>query len=139
MSKSLQPMDCSSPWNSLSVEFSRQEYWSGLLCPPGDLPDPGMEPVSPALVGGFFTTESPEPLIPTQPVRPWSLSSPTSLLQAVWESVSEGTVRVWLVRAGVLRLGNHLPGHVSWQRLRNPTAPFGGLNSHQSASFSLIF
>ena len=39
--------------------FSRQEYWSGLLCPPpGDLPDPGIEPmspVSPALAGGFFT------------------------------------------------------------------------------------
>ena len=32
------------------MEFSRQEYWSGLLCPPpGDLPDPGIEPVSPAL------------------------------------------------------------------------------------------
>ena len=28
--------------------FSRQEYWSGLPCPPpGDLPDPGIEPVSP--------------------------------------------------------------------------------------------
>ena len=43
----------------LSVEFSRQEYWSGLLCPPpGDLPDPGIEPtslMSPALAGGFFT------------------------------------------------------------------------------------
>ena len=39
--------------------FSRQEYWSGLPCPPpGDLPDPGIEPVSllsPALAGGFFT------------------------------------------------------------------------------------
>ena len=33
----------------LSMGFSRQEYWSGLLCPPpGDLPDPGIEPVSPA-------------------------------------------------------------------------------------------
>ena len=42
----------------LSMEFSRQEYWSGLLCtPPGDLPDPGIEPTSlrsPALAGGFF-------------------------------------------------------------------------------------
>ena len=41
--------------------FSRQEYWNGLSCPPpGDLPDPGMEPPSPAspsLAGGFFTTE----------------------------------------------------------------------------------
>ena len=33
----------------LSMEFSRQEYWSGLPCPPpGDLPNPGIEPVSPA-------------------------------------------------------------------------------------------
>ena len=32
---------------SLSLEFSRQEYWSGLPCPPQeDLPDPGMEPRS---------------------------------------------------------------------------------------------
>ena len=34
----------------LSMEFPRQEYWSGLSCPsPGDLPDPGIEPKSPAL------------------------------------------------------------------------------------------
>ena len=43
----------------LSMEFSRQKYWSGLLCPPpGDLPDPEIEPVSltsPALAGRFFT------------------------------------------------------------------------------------
>ena len=40
--------------------FSRQEYWSGLPFPSlGDLPDPGIEPVSPALAGGFFTTEPP--------------------------------------------------------------------------------
>ena len=39
--------------------FPRQEYWSGLpFSSPGDLPDPGMEPVSPASAGGFFTTES---------------------------------------------------------------------------------
>ena len=38
--------------------FSRQEYWSGLpFPPPGDPPDPGIKPVSPALAGGFFTTE----------------------------------------------------------------------------------
>ena len=45
----------------LSMEFSRQEYWSGLPFPPsGDLPHPGLEletPVSPAIVGRFFTTE----------------------------------------------------------------------------------
>ena len=45
---------------SLSVEFSRQEYWSGLPCPtPGNLPDPRIEPrsfKSPALAGVFCTT-----------------------------------------------------------------------------------
>ena len=40
--------------------FPRQEYWSGQPFPsPGDLPDPGIEPVSPALAGRFFTAESP--------------------------------------------------------------------------------
>ena len=47
----------------LSMGFSRQEYSSGLpFPPPGDLPNPGMEPrslVSPAWARGFFTTESP--------------------------------------------------------------------------------
>ena len=39
-----------------STEFSRQEYWSGLLFPsPGDLPDPGNKRASPALAGRFFT------------------------------------------------------------------------------------
>ena len=39
-----------------SMGFSRQEYWSGLpFPPPGDLPNPGIEPVSSALAGGFFT------------------------------------------------------------------------------------
>ena len=48
---------CQAP---LFMGFPRQEYWSGLpFPPPGDLPDPGIELVSPALAGGFFTTEPP--------------------------------------------------------------------------------
>ena len=47
----------------LPMEFFRQEYWSGFLfSTPGDLPDPGIEPVSltfPALAGRFFTTVPP--------------------------------------------------------------------------------
>ena len=44
------------PQARLSMGFSRQEYWSGLLFPsPGDLPDPRIEPASLALAGGFFT------------------------------------------------------------------------------------
>ena len=42
----------------VSVEFSRQGYHSGLPFPsPGDLPDPGIECMSPALAGGFFTAD----------------------------------------------------------------------------------
>jgi len=41
--------------------FSRQEYYSGLpFSSPWDLPDPGIENSSPALAGGFLTTEPPE-------------------------------------------------------------------------------
>ena len=49
------------PQAPLSVAFPRRGYWSGLPFPStgGDLPDPGIEPVSPALAGGFFTAESP--------------------------------------------------------------------------------
>ena len=56
------PMDCSPP-GSPSMEFSRQEHWSGLpFPPPGDLLDPRMEPASlasPTLASRFFTTASP--------------------------------------------------------------------------------
>ena len=50
----------SSPPVPLSIEFSRQEYWSGLpYLPPGDVPDPRTESISftsPALAGRFFNT-----------------------------------------------------------------------------------
>jgi len=51
------------PWTvaqqaPLSAGFPRQEYWSGLPFPsPADLPDLGIKPSSPAMAGGFFTTE----------------------------------------------------------------------------------
>ena len=47
--------------------FARQEDWSGLLFPsPGDLANPGIQPVSPALADGFFTTDPPgKPLQPS--------------------------------------------------------------------------
>ena len=53
------------PWTvtyetSPSMGFSRQEYWSGLPFPsPGDLPDPGIKPGSPALEAGTLTSEPP--------------------------------------------------------------------------------
>ena len=61
-----------------SMGFSRQEYWSGLPCPPpGDPPDPGIEPTSlifPALTGGFFTTS------------------------ATWEAPYIGTAKLYFIR-----------------------------------------
>ena len=43
-----------------SMGFPRQEYWSGLpYSSPETLPDPGIEPMSPALAGGLLTSESP--------------------------------------------------------------------------------
>ena len=60
--------DYVTPWTvahqaPLSMGFHRQEYWSGLsFPPPGDLPSPGTEPVSPvslALAGRFFTVTQP--------------------------------------------------------------------------------
>ena len=54
---------CKAP---LSMGFSKQEYWSGLpLPPPGDLPDPGIKPMSPTLAGIFFTAE-----LPGKPAHP---------------------------------------------------------------------
>ena len=59
--------DYVTPWTvacqaPLFMGFSKQEYWNGLLCPPpGDLPNPGMEPVSHmslALAGRFFITNA---------------------------------------------------------------------------------
>ena len=53
------------PWtvahqDPLSMGFSRQVYWSGLLFPsPGDLPDPGIEPRSPTLQANTLTSEPP--------------------------------------------------------------------------------
>ena len=53
------------PWTvarqaPLSMEFSGQDHWSGLPFPtPGDLPNPEIEPMSPALAGRLFTTVLP--------------------------------------------------------------------------------
>ena len=57
--------DSVTPWTEahqapLSMGFPRQEYWSGVPFPsPGDLPDPGIKPLSHALAGGFFSTKPP--------------------------------------------------------------------------------
>ena len=52
-----------------SIEFSRQEYWTGLPLPsPGDLPDPGMKPGSPALQADILPSEPPGKPLHTIPL-----------------------------------------------------------------------
>ena len=69
------------PWTaghqaSLPIGFPSLEYWNGLPCrPPGDLPDPGIEPVSlslPALAGGFLTTSATWPQWSKLALLSWS-------------------------------------------------------------------
>jgi len=56
MPNSYNPVD----WVPLSIGFPRQEYWSGLPFPsPGDLPNPGIKPRSPALQAVFLLAEAP--------------------------------------------------------------------------------
>ena len=72
---------CATPWTvacqaPLSMGFSRQESWSGLPFPsPGDLPDPGIEPGSPALQAGSLLSEP-----PTKPVFQGRHHFPKTLL-----------------------------------------------------------
>ena len=55
----------------LSMKFSRQEFWSGLSCPsPGDRPNPGTEPVSPALQTDSLPSEP-----PGKPILYWGVAN----------------------------------------------------------------
>ena len=64
LSRSVMP-DVATPWTvahqaPLSKGFPRQDYWSGLpFPPPGDISDPGISSLSPALAGRFVTTQPP--------------------------------------------------------------------------------
>ena len=73
VSDSLQPhIACQAP---LSMEFSRQEYWSGLpFPPPGDLTDPGIEPRSPALQSDILPSEPPGKLVlSNKQIQGWNI------------------------------------------------------------------
>ena len=73
MKVKVKPLSCIrlfvTPWTVAyevppSVKFSRQEYWSGLPFPsPGDFPDPGIEPGSPALQADALPSEPPGKII----------------------------------------------------------------------------
>ena len=75
------PLLCPSP---PAFNLFQQKYWGRLLClPPGDLPDPGIEPISlmsPALAGGFFTTSTTWEL----PGKPWNPVGTQNYLLSIW-------------------------------------------------------
>ena len=76
-------------WAPLSMGFPRQEYWSGLPFPPsGDLPDPGIKHMFPALVDRFFIIEPPvKPLVQSR--------SPQMLVPFGGKSEIEIVLREW--------------------------------------------
>ena len=86
-----------------SMKFSRQEYWSGLPFPsPGDLPDPGIEPGSPALQADALPSEPPEMR------RSWTnaqVRPPKALLRASWALEERIT---WLEEDAALGSLGHL-------------------------------
>ena len=66
-------------WTVSPMGFSRQEYWSGLPFPsPGDLPDPGIKPRSPALQADTLTSEPPGKAIISLYSLCFSQASPSS-------------------------------------------------------------
>ena len=87
------------PQAPLSMGFSRQEYWSGLLCPfPEDLPDPEIEPMaftSPALASGFFTT------------------SATWEAPVVMKGIQIKTTRCHFISTKMARIKNQITGEIS--------------------------
>ena len=80
--------------------FSKQEYWSGLPCPPpGDLPYPGIEPVSPVSAGKFITTEAGS--LQSRCQQSWFL------LRAVREGCVPG-LSPWVVGGCFLHISLHM-------------------------------
>ena len=79
------------------MEFSQQEYWSRLPFPsPGDLPGAEIEPMSPALIGRFFTTETPGKAIclPVQEMQVQSLGGEDPLEE---EMAPHSSILAWRI------------------------------------------
>ena len=127
------------PWTvarqaPLSTGFPRQEYWSGLPCPPpGDLPDPGIEPASPAAAGGFFTRAACGN--PTASVHSANTFLPRTFISYPWKHVELNTCSClcgppWRLSWERICLQCRRPGFkawvgkIPWRRERLPTAAF---------------
>ena len=132
------PTDCVARQASLSMGFSRQEYWSGLPFPyPGDLPDPGIEPMSlssPAVAGRFFTAGPSHLNCPSWPDYPGASSK-----QMLWR----GTEQAWCGMLSVRR-SSRGPWTFAFLNLRLWPLPLGIVPSRSlfpvpSIPFSFCF
>ena len=86
MPHSLRPVACSPPGSSV-VGFSRQEYRSGLPCPPlGDLPDPGIEPSSPALQADSLPCEPKKSILERKMLMKYCFRG-SKLQNSIWSMV----------------------------------------------------
>ena len=107
----------------LSMGFSQQEYWSVMpFPPPGDLPDPGIEPASltsPALAGGLFTTSATWDAL-NEPT--WSNSSLSELPLQVSKSFSSYQL-CFGVFCGLSGITSALPHHRTWLTCPWPDTP----------------
>ena len=100
-------MDCSPPGSSIhgilqarilewvAISFSRQEYWSGLPFPsPGDLPDPGIKPGSPALQADTLTSEPPGLGKPKHLISSVQLLSRVRLFATPWTAALQVSLSI---------------------------------------------
>ena len=98
---------CQTP---LSMEFARQEYWSGLPFPsPRDLPNPGIEPTSlrsPALAGGFFTTSATWEALE----KKWGKDK---INKDTGREERKGKKRIWASHSFIHSTKNSLIGHLA--------------------------
>ena len=98
----------------LSVGFSRQEYWSRLPCPPGDLPDPGIKPkclTCPAFVGGFLTSSTiweAHVCMHTHTNVHTLMVCQSSIGKSRWGRIWMPTCSHWLPRSMVCEVGSYL-------------------------------
>ena len=97
-----------------SMGFSRQEYWSGLPFPsPGDLPDPGIKPRSPALQAEALTSEPPEQTPPQSEAQLQSLGWEDPLEK---DMATHSSILAWRIPrteepGGLWSMGSQRVGH----------------------------
>ena len=98
----------------LPLGFPRQEYWNGLPYPPsGDLPNPGIEPLSAALAGGFFTAEPPGKPQERPPLQMegFSLTAVSGLSTSYAPQLEKESGQIWQDQEDlVFQAGPGLPG-----------------------------